>query len=79
MLTLTRRINEIICIDHNIKITIKSIHGGQVKLSIDAPRNVLIHRKEIYDKIMSKDKKERNIYKADHIIDILSNLKESPS
>ena len=49
MLTLTRRINEIICIDHNIKITIKSIHGGQVKLSIDAPRNVLIHRKEIYD------------------------------
>lgn len=77
MLTLTRRVNETICIDHNIKITIKSLHGGQVKLSIDAPSNVAIHRKEIYDKIMSKDKNERNIYKADHLTDILSNLKES--
>jgi len=54
-LILTRRIGEIITIDHNINVTVIGIKGAQVRLGVNAPSNVDIHREEIYEKI----KKER--------------------
>lgn len=55
MLVLTRRINEAIKIGDNIELTILSISGDQIKIGIDAPRHVEIHRKEIYLDIQNEN------------------------
>jgi carbon storage regulator len=48
MLILTRKLGETIAIDDNIKITLLEIKGKQIKIGIDAPANVRVHREEIY-------------------------------
>ncbi|WP_027409288.1 carbon storage regulator CsrA [Anoxybacteroides tepidamans] len=48
MLVLTRRLNEAIQIGEEIEITVLAIQGDQVKLGINAPKHVEIHRKEVY-------------------------------
>ncbi|MFE4351020.1 carbon storage regulator CsrA [Peribacillus butanolivorans] len=48
MLVLTRKSNESIMIGNDIEITVLAIEGEQIKLGINAPKNVEIHRKEIY-------------------------------
>jgi len=55
MLVLTRQVGETIVIDNDIKVTIGSIVKGQVRVVIDAPRDVLVLRKEI----IGKSKKNR--------------------
>lgn len=53
MLILTRRRNESILIgnDQEIKITILGVRGNQVQLGIEAPRDIAVHREEVYDRI----------------------------
>ena len=48
MLALSRRIGESIMIGNDVEITIIEVKGEQVRLGIRAPKNVAIHRKEIY-------------------------------
>jgi carbon storage regulator len=48
MLVLTRKTGEAIQIGDDIEISVVSVKGDQVKLGINAPKNVEIHRKEIY-------------------------------
>ncbi|KSU59831.1 carbon storage regulator [[Bacillus] enclensis] len=48
MLVLTRKTGEAIQIGEDIEISVVSVKGDQVKLGINAPKNVEIHRKEIY-------------------------------
>lgn len=55
MLVLTRRLKESIMIGDDIEISILSIEGDQVKLGISAPKNVDIHRKEIYLSIQQEN------------------------
>ncbi len=55
MLALTRKVGESIIIDDNIEITVISVHGDQIKLGIEAPRNIAIHRKEIYLQIQEEN------------------------
>jgi len=57
MLVLTRRIGEQVIIDGNIVITILDIVGKQTRMGFDAPKDVVIHRKEIMEKI-EKQKKD---------------------
>jgi carbon storage regulator len=51
MLILSRRINEIIRIGADISVKILEIHGNQVKIGIDAPKPLPVHRDEIYERI----------------------------
>lgn len=67
MLVLTRKLNESIMIGDDIEITILSVEGEQIKLGINAPKNVDIHRKEIYLSIQQENneasKTETNLLK----------------
>ena len=54
MLVLTRNINESIRIGDDVIVTILSDNNNQVKIGIDAPESIDIHREEIYEKILSE-------------------------
>jgi carbon storage regulator len=58
MLILTRRIGEIIIIGDDIEIAILGVKGNQTRIGINAPRQVTVHRKEIYDRIQDANKVE---------------------
>lgn len=53
MLILTRKVGESIKVGDDITITVTSAQNGQVKIGIDAPKHVQVHRQEIYDRIQS--------------------------
>jgi len=61
MLVLTRRQNEAIQIGDNIEITVLSIEGDQIKLGIEAPKTVDIHRKEVYLDIQKQNNEAANV------------------
>lgn len=61
MLILTRRVQETIVIGEGaraIRVTILSVSGNHVRLGIEAPRDVDVHRQEIYDRIQRERGKE---------------------
>ncbi len=51
MLILTRRVGESLMIGDNITISVLGVKGNQVRIGIDAPRDVAVHREEIFQKI----------------------------
>ncbi|UNH40432.1 carbon storage regulator CsrA [Moellerella wisconsensis] len=55
MLVLTRRASEVLIIGDDIKITILSIKGNQVRIGVDAPKNIPVHREEIYQRIQAEN------------------------
>lgn len=61
MLVLSRKKNEVINIGDNIRITIVDVRGDNVRIGIEAPEDVAVHREEIYDAI----KREMNATDSD--------------
>lgn len=51
MLILTRRIGEALMVGNDVSITVLGVKGNQVRLGIDAPKDVAVHREEIFNKI----------------------------
>ncbi|HCP13603.1 MAG TPA: carbon storage regulator [Planctomycetaceae bacterium] len=51
MLVLSRQSDETIVIGDNIRVTIVEVRGDKVRIGIEAPRDVTVHRQEIYDAI----------------------------
>ena len=58
MLVLSRQRDESIIIADNIKITIVDIRGDKVRLGIDAPKEIPVHRQEVFDAIQREKEKE---------------------
>lgn len=57
MLVLTRKHDESIMIGDNVKITIIAIRGDKVRLGIEAPKDVSVHRQEVYEAIQREHRK----------------------
>jgi carbon storage regulator len=71
MLVLTRKLQEVIKIGDDIELTVLSIDGEQVKLGISAPKNIEIHRKEVYLGIQ-----QENNEAADTSLNVFQQLKK---
>lgn len=63
MLILTRRVGETLMIGDNISVTVLGVKGNQVRIGVDAPKDVSIHREEIYQRILD-EKEQENIGKS---------------
>jgi carbon storage regulator len=59
MLLLTRKLGENIRIGDDVKITIVEVKGNHVKLGIDAPPSVKVHREEIYERIQQENRRNQ--------------------
>ena len=59
MLILTRRAGESLMIGEDVSITVLGVKGNQVRIGIDAPKDVAVHREEIFDRI--QDDQESNL------------------
>ncbi len=55
MLVLTRRPGESIVVGENIVVTVIEIKGGQVRIGIDAPREIDVYREEIYEQVKQEN------------------------
>jgi len=67
MLILTRRIGEALKVGDDVSVTVLGIKGSQVRLGINAPKNVSVHREEVYDKINNNTKQEKKSKTQDNI------------
>ncbi|MFW5742159.1 MAG: carbon storage regulator CsrA [Spirochaetota bacterium] len=56
MLILARRVNESIVIGDDIRVTVIDIKGDQIKLGIEAPRDVKVYRREVYEAIQEENR-----------------------
>lgn len=54
MLILTRRVDEALLIGDDVTITVLEIRGNQVRLGINAPREITVHREEVYERIQAE-------------------------
>lgn len=60
MLILTRRVGGTIRINDDISVTVLGVNGMQVRLGIEAPEGVTVHRQEIYERIQAQKEQEVN-------------------
>lgn len=60
MLILTRRVGETLMIGDNISVTVLGVKGNQVRIGVNAPKDVSIHREEIYQRILDEKVQENS-------------------
>jgi carbon storage regulator len=58
MLILTRRVGETVMIGNDVTVTVLGVKGNQVRVGINAPKNVAVHREEIYERIKREQQGE---------------------
>ena len=76
MLVLSRKVNESIKIGDDIELTVVSIDGDQVKIGIHAPKNVDIHRKEVYLSIQEENAKAADTASLDILKQLSGSVKQ---
>jgi carbon storage regulator len=77
LLVLTRKVNESIQIGEDIEITILAVSGDQIKLGINAPKQIEIHRKEVYLSIQEENN-QASFSSSDILKKLNEKLKETP-
>ena len=60
MLILTRRVGETLVIGDDVTITVLGVRGNQVRVGVNAPKDVAVHREEIYQRIQDEKSVENN-------------------
>ena len=55
MLILTRRVGETLMIGGEVSVTVLGVRGNQVRIGVDAPKDVAVHREEIYERIRREE------------------------
>ena len=58
MLILTRRVGETVMIGNDVTVTVLGVKGNQVRIGINAPKNVAVHREEIFERIKREQQGE---------------------
>lgn len=59
MLVLSRKVGEVVVIDGNITVTVVAINGDKVRLGVNAPQNIAVHRQEVFDAIKNEQRKDQ--------------------
>ncbi len=59
MLILTRKVGESIMIGDSVEVKILGLRAGQVKIGIEAPKDLKVHREEIYERIRAEEESQR--------------------
>ena len=59
MLILTRRVGETLMIGDEVTVTVLGVKGNQVRIGVNAPRDVTVHREEIYERIKQEQKEQQ--------------------
>lgn len=59
MLILTRRLNEAVMIGDDVEVVVLGVKGGQVRLGFKVPKNVPVHREEVYERVQAEKRGDR--------------------
>ncbi|HKI73414.1 MAG TPA: carbon storage regulator CsrA [Pseudomonadales bacterium] len=60
MLILTRRVGETLMIGDNVTVTVLGVKGNQVRIGVNAPKDVAVHREEIYQRIQAEGEDDKD-------------------
>ena len=61
MLILTRRVGETVMIGNEVTVTVLGVKGNQVRIGVNAPKDVAVHREEIYERIKREHDQDANM------------------
>ncbi len=69
MLILTRRVGETVMIGNDVTVTVLGVKGNQVRIGVNAPKDVAVHREEIYERIKREEDGQSPSGASEHIVD----------
>ena len=61
MLILTRRVGETVMIGNDVTVTVLGVKGNQVRIGVNAPKDIAVHREEIYERIKREQDHDGNV------------------
>jgi carbon storage regulator len=69
MLILTRRVGETVMIGNEVTVTVLGVKGNQVRIGVNAPKDVAVHREEIYERIKREQDQDSHANVSTRVVD----------